>query len=71
MSVRVGSVNIAGGIPIDSTITPASTNPVTGGAVSTALAGKQNTLSQGTNITINNDTIATSAAKVIIRRFSE
>jgi hypothetical protein len=70
MSIRVGSTFIAGNIEVDSTITSASTNPVTGGAIYAALDGKQNTLSTGNNITINNDTIATSAAKVIIRRFS-
>jgi hypothetical protein len=70
MSVRIGSTLIAGTVEVDSTITQGSANPVAGGTLYTALDGKQNSLSQGTNITINNDVISTTAAKVIIRRFS-
>lgn len=70
MSIKVGSVSIAGNVTVDGAITPGSNNPVSGGAISTALLGKQNTLSTGNNITINNDVISTPAAKVIIRRFS-
>ena len=36
----------------------------------TALEGKQGTLTAGTNITLNNDTIATTAAKVTIKDWS-
>ena len=71
MSVRVGSTMIAGTIQIDSVISPSSSNPVEASAISTALADKQDTLTAGTNINIDNDTVSTTAAKVIIRRFSE
>lgn len=71
MSVRVGSTLIAGNIEVDSVISPSSTNPVSASAISVALADKQNALATGTNININNNTISTSAAQVVIRRFSE
>lgn len=70
MSVRVGSTMIAGTVEVDGVISPSSSNPVSASAISTALDNKQNSLTTGTNIIINNDTISTSAAKVIIRRFS-
>ena len=70
MSVKVGSTTIAGMMEIDSVISPSSANPVSGGAIYTALSDKQDSLSQGTNIAINNNVISTTAAKVIIRRLS-
>ena len=70
MSVRAGSTLIAGGAEVDSIISQSSSNPVASSAIYNALNDKQNALSQGTNITINNDVISTPAAKVIIRRFS-
>jgi len=70
MSVKLGSALIAGAMEVDNIINPSSNNPVSGGAVYTALDSKQNTLAPGTNININNDVISTQAAKVIIRRFS-
>lgn len=70
MSVKVGSTTIAGMMEIDGVISPSSANPVSGGAIYTALSDKQDSLSQGTNIAINNNVISTTAAKVIIRRLS-
>ena len=71
MSVRVGSTVIAGTVEVDGVISPSSSNPVSASAISAALGDKQDALTTGTNIVINNNTISTPAAKVIIRRFSE
>jgi hypothetical protein len=46
------------GITVDPTITSGGQNPVEGGAIYTALAGKQDTLTQGSNITISGNTIS-------------
>lgn len=43
---------------IDSSVVENSVNPVEGGAVFTALAGKQDTLTAGTNVSIDNNVIS-------------
>lgn len=47
-----------GSITVDSTMSPTSTNPVQNKVIYSALQGKQNTLTAGTRISINGNTIS-------------
>lgn len=47
-----------GSITVDSTMSPTSTNPVQNKVIYSALQGKQNTLTAGTGISINGNTIS-------------
>lgn len=60
MSIRKGNFVIAGGnsITVDSAINPNSINPVQNSAIANALALKQDTITAGSGIIVDDDAVS-------------